>query len=69
MVDAIVRKWLREILGPDVAQNGYGEEIHTLLAIFYANDTLCWHAIFYADDALLASRWLVHTCGSSHEHD
>ena len=44
MVDAVVRKWLRKMLGPEAANSGYGMELRRLLAIFYA------------DDALIASR-------------
>ena len=38
MVDAIVREWIRQILGDDAAAEGYGDAIRLLLAIFYADD-------------------------------
>ena len=44
MVDAVVREWLRKMLGPEAANSGYGMELRRLMAIFYA------------DDALIASR-------------
>ena len=44
MVDAVVREWMRIMLGPEAAASGYGKELRRLMAIFYA------------DDALLASR-------------
>ena len=40
MVDAVVRKWLRKMLGPEAANSGYGMELRHLLAIFYADDAL-----------------------------
>ena len=44
MVDAIVREWLRQVLGAEAARYGCGKATCTLMAIFYA------------DDAMLASR-------------
>jgi len=44
MVDAAVREWLQKMLGPHVATHEYGEEVRKLMAIFYV------------DDALMASR-------------
>ena len=44
MVDAVVRAWIAQMLGAEAAEHGYGEELRKILAIFYA------------DDALLASR-------------
>ena len=44
MVDAVVREWLRTMLWPEAANSGYGTELRRLMAIFYA------------DDALIASR-------------
>ena len=38
MVDAVVREWIRQVLGDDEAKNGYGELVRQLLAIFYADD-------------------------------
>jgi len=44
MVDAIVREWLRQVLDAEAARHGCGKTIRTLMTIFYA------------DDAMLASR-------------
>ena len=44
MVDAVVRAWISQMLGAEAAEHGYGEELRKILAIFYT------------DDALLASR-------------
>ena len=44
MVDAVVRAWIAQMLGAEAAEHGYGEELRKILTIFYA------------DDALLASR-------------
>jgi len=44
MVDAVVREWLRRVLGEEAARHGYGTAVRELMAIFYA------------DDAVLASR-------------
>ena len=38
MVDAIVREWFRIMMGDDAAMEGYGEEFRCMLAIFYADD-------------------------------
>ena len=38
MVDAIVREWLRQVLGPEAARQGYGEEVRAFLVIFHADD-------------------------------
>ena len=40
MVDAIVREWLRQTFGDEVAGSGLGEEIRSFLAAFYADDGL-----------------------------
>ena len=40
MVDAIVREWLRQVLGDEVACSGIGAEIQVFLAAFYADDGL-----------------------------
>ena len=40
MVDTVVREWLRIMLGPDAARDGYGDKIRTLMAFFYADDAL-----------------------------
>jgi exonuclease III len=40
MVDAVVREWLRQVLGEDVARSGVGEEIRHFLVAFYADDGL-----------------------------
>jgi hypothetical protein len=38
MVDAIVREWLTQVIGAEVAEAGVGEEIRKLLACFYVDD-------------------------------
>ena len=38
MVDAIVREWFRLMMGDEAAMEGYGEEFRRMLAIFYADD-------------------------------
>jgi hypothetical protein len=40
MVDAVVREWLRQIMSDEVAIEGIGDEIRTMLACFYADDGL-----------------------------
>ena len=40
MVDAIVREWLRLVLGDEVAASGVGERIRQFLVAFYADDGL-----------------------------
>ena len=40
MVDAVVREWLRQVLGEDAARSGVGEEIRNFLVAFYADDGL-----------------------------
>ena len=40
MVDAIVREWLRQVLGVEAARHGYEDEFRILMAIFYADDAL-----------------------------
>jgi len=42
MVYAIMREWLRQVLGPDAAHNGYGEEIRPLWS-YSMHTMLCWH--------------------------
>ena len=38
MVDAIVREWMRQVMGHEAAANGVGMEIRKLLACFYVDD-------------------------------
>ena len=40
MVDAIVREWLRQVLGDEAAHSGIGDEVRRFLAAFYADDGL-----------------------------
>ena len=40
MVDAIVREWLRQVLGEEVAKSGVGSQIREFLVAFYADDGL-----------------------------
>ena len=40
MVDAVLREWLHQVLGVDAARHGYGEEVRSFFAIFYADDGL-----------------------------
>ena len=40
MVDAIIREWLRLVLGEEVAKSGLGERIRQFLVAFYADDGL-----------------------------
>ena len=40
MVDAVIREWLRSQLGAEVAHLGLGNQIRTLLAVFYADNGL-----------------------------
>jgi hypothetical protein len=40
MVDVVVREWLRQILGDEAAKSGYGILVESFLAIFYADDAL-----------------------------
>ena len=40
MVDAVIREWLRQVLGERVAADGIGVQIRLLLAAFYADDGL-----------------------------
>ena len=40
MVDAVIREWLRQVLGDRVTADGIGTQIRLLLAAFYANDGL-----------------------------
>jgi len=44
MVDAVVCEWLRRLLGEEAVMHGYGAAVCELMAIFYS------------DDAILASR-------------
>ena len=38
MVDAVVREWMRQILGEEDAQSGYGDAVRLFVALFYADD-------------------------------
>ena len=38
MVDAIVREWMRQVVGDEAASEGLKDAIRILLAIFYADD-------------------------------
>ena len=40
MVDAIVREWLRQVLGDEAAAEGYGDFVRDFLSIFYADDAV-----------------------------
>ena len=40
MVDAVIREWLRQVLGNRVAADGIGTQIRLLLAAFYADNGL-----------------------------
>ena len=40
MVDAVIREWLRQVRGAEVAADGIGSQIRALLAAFYADDGL-----------------------------
>ena len=40
MVDAIVRKWIRQTLGDNAMTTKIGEEIRSFLAAFYADDRI-----------------------------
>ena len=40
MVDAVVREWLRQIMSDEVAIEGVGDKIRTMLTCFYADDGL-----------------------------
>ena len=40
VVDAVIREWLRQVLGEEVAADGIGSHIRVLLAAFYADDGL-----------------------------
>jgi len=43
MVDAIVREWLRQMLGAEAAAEGYGDFVKVFLALFYADDAIIAH--------------------------
>lgn len=50
MVDAIVREWLRQVMGDSVAQDGIGAAVALLLALFYTDDgmvasTFSWSSL------------------------
>ena len=38
MVNAVVREWLRQVLGDEAAKSGYGEKVRNFLALFYVDD-------------------------------
>ena len=38
MVDAVVREWLRQVLGNKAAKSGYGDKVQNFLALFYVDD-------------------------------
>ena len=40
MVDAVVREWLRDTFGEEIADSGLLREIRSFLAAFYADDGL-----------------------------
>ena len=40
IVDAVVRELFRRLLGEDKARDGYGGRLRELLAIFYADDAM-----------------------------
>jgi hypothetical protein len=41
MVDAIIREWLRQVLGVEAARSRYGDEaFRVLIAIFYADNRI-----------------------------
>ena len=38
LVDAIIREWLKEVLGEEASESGIGAAIYLFLALFYADD-------------------------------
>ena len=40
MADAVVREWLRQVLGAEAAATGYGDFVRTFLSLFYADDAI-----------------------------
>ena len=38
MVNAVVREWLRQVLGDESAKSGYGDHVRNFLALFYVDD-------------------------------
>ena len=40
MGDAILREWLCQVLGAEAARHGVGKELQVLMAIFYADDAM-----------------------------
>ena len=40
LVDAVVREWLRQVLGEDAAQHGVGDEVARFCALFYIDDAI-----------------------------
>ncbi len=38
IVNAVVREWLRQLLGAEAAQLGCGEDVQRFLSLFYADD-------------------------------
>ena len=40
MVDAIVREWMQQVMGPEAAAEGVGLEIRNLLECFYVDDRI-----------------------------
>jgi len=57
MVDAIVQKWLRQILRDESTNSGYSIMVRQLLVIFYADEALiasrCPHQLKEAMDILV----------------
>ena len=58
MVDAVIREWLRQVLGTKAAKHGYGDSVAIFLAIFYADD-----AVIAARDPVLLQKVLDNLVG------
>ena len=64
MVDAVVTEWLRQIMSDEVAIEGVGKEIRTMLACFYADDGL----VACHDPNLLQRALDALTAGPANQH-
>jgi len=40
LVDAVVQEWISQMLGPEAAQNGYGNAVASFLSLYYIDNAI-----------------------------